>query len=79
MQFMEERGVKPLLDARPIDLEAEMHRVTDPTGPEVASFYAVAQVDGRPHYLQEPMMTIDDMVEFPLCQACWTLFCRIWQ
>jgi hypothetical protein len=41
-----------------------MRRVTDPMGPEVASFYAIAQVDGRLHYLQEPMMTIDDMVEW---------------
>jgi hypothetical protein len=30
VQVTKERGVKPLLDARPIDLEVEMRRVTDP-------------------------------------------------
>jgi hypothetical protein len=64
MQFTKEMGVKPLIDARPEDLEAELCRVTDPTCPETASFYAASQVDGRPHYLQEPMMTIADMVEW---------------
>lgn len=64
VRFAKERGVKPLLDARPADLEAEIRRVTDPTRPEPDSFYAVTPVDGRPHYLQEPMMTIDDMLEW---------------
>jgi hypothetical protein len=64
MRFTKERVVKPLLDARPTDLEAEMRQVTDPTGPEPDSFYAAAQVDDRPHWSQEPMMTIEDMVEW---------------
>jgi hypothetical protein len=64
VQFTKERGVKLLYDARFNDLEAEMRRVTDPTRPEIDSFYAVTQVDNKPHYLQEPMMTIDDMLEW---------------
>jgi len=62
VQFTKERGVKPLYDARFTDLEAEMRRVSDPTRPGIDSFYAATQVDGRPHYLQEPMITFDDMV-----------------
>jgi hypothetical protein len=64
VQFTKERGVKPLYDSRFNDLEAEMRRVTDPTRPEIGSFYAATQVDNKPHYLQEPMVTIDDMLEW---------------
>lgn len=49
VQFTKERGVKPLYDARFSDLEAEMRRVTDPTRPEIDSFYAATQVDDKPH------------------------------
>jgi Holliday junction resolvase len=64
VQFTREMGVKPLLDARPADLEAELRRVTDPMKPGIDSFYAATPVDGKPHCALEPMMSIDAMLEW---------------
>ena len=64
MQFTKEMGVKPLLDARPADLEAELRRVTDPMRPGIDSFYAATPVEGKPHCTHAPMMTIEAMLQW---------------
>jgi hypothetical protein len=64
VQFTREMGVKPLLDARPADLEAELRRVTDPMKPGIDSFYAATPVDGKPHYTHESMMSLDEMLQW---------------
>jgi hypothetical protein len=64
VQFTKERGVKHLYDARFSDLEAKMRRVTDPTRPEIDSFYAATQVEDKPHYLQASVITLEAMIKF---------------
>lgn len=63
VQYTKERGVKTLYDSRFSDLEAEMRRITDPTRPEIDTFYAATSVDDKPHYLDKPMIDLEVMLE----------------
>jgi hypothetical protein len=58
-----DRGIKLLVDARFEDLEAEMRRIADPTGPTIDSFYFADKVVGVPHVSDTPLATFESFVK----------------